>query len=597
VKKIYSLVIFIALFFPILVSANEVTGYVTTTETLMASSDNKEKPNNSCMHKENGKYSSIYAVPGRIHCLDAGDQVKVLNYSSIIPSTLASCKTGYYKVQYTNPKGVVYTGYVCGDFVKTEIDTTKYQEEFKTNNIPEIYWDKLALLKELHPNWKFTGYKTGLNWEDVLNNESIVGMNYIQSSNPIYLSLDEGSYNASTNTYNMMEAGGFYAANKKTVAYYMDPRNFFDEKNIFMFENLGYNEKYQTRTVLETILKNTDLYQYIDKFIQAATFNGNNVSPIMLAARSKQEIVLSSGKLTRAATGEAGYYNFYNLGAFSSCENPIECAINFASGYDGAYTTFNRPWTTAEAAILNGAQYIANGYINQKQNTLYFQKFNVTSNSYGNYSHQYMTNIQAPTSEAKSTQSSYASIDGLLNSEIEFIIPVYENMPEVVSVLPTQVDKEAIEDKKEQQTVINISEVLTDAGYKATGEYLANVKINTKAKDVLANLKKIEPSITFTIIRDNKEIIGDEALGTADILKIKTAETESSFRLIIYGDANGDGKITAVDYVKIKNYIMQSSGLTGSFKEAADANKDGKITAVDYVNVKNFIMGNNSTLN
>ena len=66
---------------------------------------------------------------------------------------------------------------------------------------------------------------------------------------------------------------------------------------------------------------------------------------------------------------------------------------------------------------------------------------------------------------------------------------------------------------------------------------------------------------------------------------------------LLYGDANGDGKISAVDYVNIKNYIMGSSGLNGSFKEAADVNKDGKINAVDYVNVKNYIMGNSSVLN
>ena len=41
---------------------------------------------------------------------------------------------------------------------------------------------------------------------------------------------------------------------------------------------------------------------------------------------------------------------------------------------------------------------------------------------------------------------------------------------------------------------------------------------------------------------------------------------------------------------------MGQSGLVGSYKEAADANRDGRISAVDYVNVKNYIMGNNSTL-
>ena len=65
---------------------------------------------------------------------------------------------------------------------------------------------------------------------------------------------------------------------------------------------------------------------------------------------------------------------------------------------------------------------------------------------------------------------------------------------------------------------------------------------------------------------------------------------------MIYGDVNGDGKVTAQDYVKIKNYIMSSTELSGSYKLAADVNNDGSITAVDYVNIKNYIMGNNSVL-
>ena len=58
----------------------------------------------------------------------------------------------------------------------------------------------------------------------------------------------------------------------------------------------------------------------------------------------------------------------------------------------------------------------------------------------------------------------------------------------------------------------------------------------------------------------------------------------------IKGDVNLDGKITASDYVNIKNYIMETKQLTGQAKENADANGDGKITAGDYVVVKNKIM-------
>ncbi len=597
-KFLFLLIVFVV---PKEAFAADIKGYATISDLLIASSPNQEKPNNSCTHREvNGSYSSIYAAPGELHCLDAGDEVVVLDYDNKVASTIGSCTQGFYQVTHTKTNGNVYKGYVCADYVKTNIDTSKYSEEFKNSGLPEIYYEKLTLLKELYPNWKFTAFDTKLEWEEVIKNESVVGLSYIQSSNPLYLSLDAGSYDAGTNTYKMQEVGGWYAANKATVAYYMDPRNFLDEKQIFMFENLGYNSTYQTEEVVKNILNGTKLSDYLAYFMDAATYDGNNASPIMLAARSRQEVVTSGGELSNSANGQTFkdkvVYNFYNIGANSSgctidgvhVSEPIKCGLQYA---------YNKGWTSPEIAIKSGAKQIASSYINDGQNTLYFQKWNVTSNSHGNYSHQYMTNISAPVSEAKSTYEAYSEIEGLLNSEIEFIIPVYLNMPTEVSSLPNKVDEEEKEEKEEEQNIINISEVISKSGYSIHGDFLVNLKIGDTAVDVISKLKATSDAITVEIIRGETSIYGTEVLATNDIVKIKNGGTEYTFRIIIYGDVNGDSKISAVDYVNIKNYIMGSSSLNGSYKEAADVNRDSKISAVDYVNVKNYIMGNDSVLN
>lgn len=60
---------------------------------------------------------------------------------------------------------------------------------------------------------------------------------------------------------------------------------------------------------------------------------------------------------------------------------------------------------------------------------------------------------------------------------------------------------------------------------------------------------------------------------------------------IVRGDINGDGKLTALDYVYIKNHIMRTKVISDSVLVlAADANKDNKISALDYVTIKNRIM-------
>jgi len=61
--------------------------------------------------------------------------------------------------------------------------------------------------------------------------------------------------------------------------------------------------------------------------------------------------------------------------------------------------------------------------------------------------------------------------------------------------------------------------------------------------------------------------------------------------LSILGDVNGDGEISPLDYVRIKNHIMGNLTLRISAElYAADLNEDGEISPLDYVRVKNYIM-------
>lgn len=59
----------------------------------------------------------------------------------------------------------------------------------------------------------------------------------------------------------------------------------------------------------------------------------------------------------------------------------------------------------------------------------------------------------------------------------------------------------------------------------------------------------------------------------------------------LYGDVNGDGKISAMDYMLIKNKIMEVKDITGTMqKDVADVNLDGKVSALDYMLIKNDIL-------
>lgn len=571
-KKKFLLLVFVFLLLPFSVNAS--TSYVINDKASTAKSCSiKTKPN------EEGEY----LIQGKIHWLDPGDTV-ILVDDTKVKSTNEKCSTDYYYVTYAGNKG-----YVCGDYINFSNDGT-YYEELRSKGFPESYLQPLNALKEQYPNWNFIAYQTGINFEEAVSKQSIVGKSYIQVTDPngkdsIYLSLDGLSYDAETKTFKQMEVGGWYAANKATVAYYMDVRNFLNSRDIYMFEVSTYNEKNQTKEAVESIFKNTDLLQYAPEYIKAATDSGNNISPTMLATRSRQEVVIAGGKLSNAANGSKEYYNFFNLGSLSSCINPVLCGNDFAAG---------KGWTTASSAISGGASYINDNYVSKEQNSLYFQKFNVTRTN--THSHQYMTNIDAPKSEANYLYKGYSGAN-TINAETNFIIPVYNNMPNTVSALPTTMNQEDLDNansstQQPEKNTLDIATIVNGAGYRYNNSYISNINIGTNASALISKLKSMSNDAEVIIINNsNKQISNDEILGTGYVVKITNNNKTETLKIVIYGDVNGDGNVTVVDLLKVQKHILNTENLSDSYKEAADANKDHNITVVDLLAVQKQVLG------
>lgn len=385
------------------------------------------------------------SISTSVGSLTKGQNVKV-------KGELTVSGTKWYRCTFT-ASGTTVTGYIKASCVDIR-DDAEFQEELE--QFPSSYQSALKTLHEKYPNWHFKAIHTGLDWETVIKNQSTVGKNTIQSNQPkggsagtysapfSYLSTEIGAYNWSNDKYTLCDGSNWYTAHSDVIKYYMDPRNSLTENLIFQFESLGYDKR-QKSSVVDSILSNTFMkgnYSVTDKLTNKVVSGGytdafmtagktNNVSPYFLAIRSKQELgVNGSGSVTGNYTGYTGYYNYYNIGAAdSSTGGAIANGLKWAS----TGTTYQRPWTNPLKAIIGGAEYIAAGYISKGQNSLYLQKFNVVYAPY--YSHQYMTNVQAPNSESKSTFNSYSAMN-IESDAFVFAIPVYKNMPGTACSLP-----------------------------------------------------------------------------------------------------------------------------------------------------------------
>lgn len=131
--------------------------------------------------------------------------------------------------------------------------------------------------------------------------------------------------------------------------------------------------------------------------------------------------VLSTTKVSGTGCSD-GWYNV----SYQSYTGYICSKYISISGYD----QYDRPWTSPKKAIVGGAKFIAKTYIAKGQFTSYLKKFNVNPSSYYDmFNHQYMANLAAPSSEAKTSWSTYSK-NGLSTLPLTFSIPVYNDMQE-----------------------------------------------------------------------------------------------------------------------------------------------------------------------
>ena len=319
-----------------------------------------------------------------------------------------------------------------------------YSEELK--KFPESYQSRLAELHKLHPEWVFVAVDTGLKWRDVVAAETTQNRSLIPvNSGSLLLSKASSDYNASKGTYIPKDGVSWVTASRPAVAYYLDPRNFLTEDYVYMFEALDYNEACHTVEGVEEILKGTDLAKkkvtYTNTKGKKVSLNktyaqliyaagaDNNVSPLFLASKIRQETGASlsngsiSGNFSYGGGSYRGYYNFYNIGAFStSTGSAVANGLSYAKGGK----TYGRPWNSPVKSIDGGAQFLAQAYIARGQNTIYFEKFNTVTAPY--YQNQYMQNVTAAASESWSTYNSYNNM-GIADNPYVFYIPVYKDMP------------------------------------------------------------------------------------------------------------------------------------------------------------------------
>lgn len=547
---------------------------------------------------------------------------------------LDTSNTSWTKIQ-TSYNGVSYTGYVASQYVlatnqessgveeSIPLDDAEFEAKLTAEGFPESYKNALRQIHLKYPSWEFKAVHTNIEWSTLLANEcnrqgQVKNLVWTSASSPNYnwRSTTVG-YDFALDKWYPYDGSNWFAASDALVTYYLDPRSYLDETFIFVFESLSYQPGIHNIQGVEAILNGTFMYntrvcdvtadsadtRLFSEVIMAAA-EESGVSPYHIASRIKQEMGNSIGS---AADGSykingVSYYNYFNIGAYDG-SNALASGMLYAanandSGVPQSGGSYGRPWDTVEKAIKGGAAFLGRSYISVGQNTLYTQKFNVT-NSGNLFSHQYMTNVQAPASECQGVYNAYAN-NNMLESSMVFEIPVYLNMPEAKSVKPTFYGHPN-----------NWLKTLTIDGYTLTPTFAVNSN-NTYSLIVPQSVTSV--NIGATTVNSTARIsggVGNVALaeGTNYININVTAQNGDvrTYKLTIVrgsassgsnvaggnsrGDVNGDGKISTIDIVKVQRIIVGLDPLTDANLMLADVNGDGKVSTIDIVKIQRHIVG------
>lgn len=357
--------------------------------------------------------------------------------SGSVVTVTGSKKDSNGKVWYSYKFSSSETGWICSDYVtvKKVSTTAEFEEYMDEQGFPESYKPALRALKAAHPEWVFKAYNVGCTWETAVNKENAKpGLNVVSSSSPkSYRSRDKDCYNSKTGVWSRYD-GGWYSAHTDVIRYYMDPRNFLNGTGIYQFLTHKYDSDTQNASTVSAVVDGTfmetrdpgDGWSSFATLINKAGKN-SGVSPNVLAAMIIQEqgVKGTSGSISGKVSGYKGYYNFLNIGAWTTS--------SMTAVQRGLWYAKQQGWDSEYKSILGGAKIYHNNYIERNQYTFYTKKFNVMNGSSQIGVHQYMTNVQGAYGEGLQLKKAFPEN---YNEALTFIIPVYDSMPAETCDLP-----------------------------------------------------------------------------------------------------------------------------------------------------------------
>ncbi|MEE0884107.1 MAG: glucosaminidase domain-containing protein [Faecalimonas sp.] len=132
-------------------------------------------------------------------------------------------------------------------------------------------------------------------------------------------------------------------------------------------------------------------------------------------------------------------------------------------------------------------------------------------------------------------------------------------------------------------------EVLTALNVIGLDGYMTGLAVGSDVSNILTKVRTLDSNIQVVVKKADGSQITSGIVATGMTISITTNSSTVNYTIVIRGDVNGDGKLSAIDYVKLRNYLDGVSSLQGAYLKSTDTSDDGKTSALDYVKLRNHL--------
>ena len=150
------------------------------------------------------------------------------------------------------------------------------------------------------------------------------------------------------------------------------------------------------------------------------------------------------------------------------------------------------------------------------------------------------------------------------------------------------------DEKQFTLTVLEAPKKLTptkSSSYTVSGGYVTKVIAETKLSDFVGNFET--PEYVKVFGSDGKEITDKNAyVGTGCRVSLMNGDKAvDSADVVVLGDISGDGRLTSVDYLRLRAYFGGDYELSGAYLAAAHIAGRDTVTSVDYLRLRAHFSG------